>query len=318
MLDLAVGGKGMTDEPIIRKDMAVLTDDYFKTPKTSLLQFHFEPHPFVDTEQRLKTANTQHYDVEGKEVYTFDSFFNAQESQEMRHYSNTTGFSRRIYAKEASRNKGEEPARSMDNKEKWEFFAHPPQAVKEIYKLLSLFAYQLDADIATLPWELCSTTTGAPAVATNRIENLSEESMQMGKHRDYDTEEGVSFGLPILYPQKNEEISFYENSFVNGAIGKPWLVSLMFYTTEENFSPQYGLGTAFYKDDGTLALRTDTQHMRMILFEGNLIHGIEASKLPEGIKTSRVSYVFKLSMNPRKPNVSLKTAFRNLILSKGK
>ena len=104
----------------------------------------------------------------------------------------------------------------MNNKEKWEFFAKPPQSIKEIYKLLGMLSHRINADISTLPWDLCDQNICASAVATNKLqgESASRESMEMGKHEDFNTEKGIPFGIPILY---KKEKTFFPGSFVNGA-----------------------------------------------------------------------------------------------------
>ncbi|MDQ3239261.1 MAG: hypothetical protein M3P33_01940 [bacterium] len=282
------------------KDSVTLLNDRYNTPNTSLLLFHFEPHPYVSSDLRLKDCSIQHNSIEEKDLYIFDQFFLESESANLRTYSKNATFSRSSYACQESREKGEEPARSMNNKEKWEFFAKPPQPIKEVYKLLGMFANRINADISTLPWDLCDQSICASAVATNKLERASKESMEMGKHEDFNTEKGIPFGIPILY---EKEKTFYPGNFINGAPGNPWLVSLMVYATEDNFLiPEYGLGTIFCKKDGEIAAKADCCHMRFVLFEGDILHSIEESKIPPEISTWRVSYVFKLIINPRESN----------------
>ncbi len=295
------------------KDSVTLLNDRYNTPNTSLLLFHFEPHPYVSSDLRLKDCSIQHNSIEEKDLYIFDQFFLESESANLRTYSKNATFSRSSYACQESREKGEEPARSMNNKEKWEFFAKPPQPIKEVYKLLGMFANRINADISTLPWDLCDQSICASAVATNKLERASKESMEMGKHEDFNTEKGIPFGIPILY---EKEKTFYPGNFINGAPGNPWLVSLMVYATEDNFLiPEYGLGTIFCKKDGEIAAKADCCHMRFVLFEGDILHSIEESKIPPEISTWRVSYVFKLIINPREANQSMKTAFHELLKS---
>lgn len=295
------------ENPIVTKGMAHLLSESYNTPKTSLLTFHFEPTDFKTVGERLKTTDIQHISIEDKDLYLIDNYFTEEEGKNFRQFTKDRKFERAIYAVQESKEKGEEPARAMGNKEKWELFSHPPQAIQEIYKFLCTFAKKLDADISTLPWELCDQYICAPAVATNRIEKLTLESQEKGKHEDYNTEEGIAFGIPILYSKDKKE---HERNFVNGAVGKPWLISLMLYVTDDNFKPEYGLGTAFYNDNGQLAKRTDSLQMRFVIFEGNIVHSIEKSHIPEGIKTWRVSYVYKLIVNPKKNNQSMKSLFK--------
>lgn len=298
--------------PLIKKDTFTLTNERFNTAKTSMLAFHFEPQPLASPEARLKKCELQQLSVEGRDIHIFDHYFNADEDREMREYSQHATFSRTSYASHESREEGEEPALSMNNKEKWEFFAHPPQAVKELYKLLGFLSYRLEADISTLPWDLCDPSICASAVATNRLEKSSKKSMELGKHQDYSTEKGIPFGIPILY---SKDQAFYDSKFVNGELGKPLLVSLMIYAAKENFKPSYGMGTAYYKKDGNFALRSDCKHMRFVIFEGDILHSIEASNIPSDINVWRVSYVFKLIINPKKEGQSMRQRLRELIIA---
>lgn len=69
----------------------------------------------------------------------------------------------------------------------------------------------------------------------------------------------------------------------------------------------------FCKNNGEIASRADSVHTRFVLFEGDIIHSIEESKIPETASTHvwRISYVFKLLINPRQENQSMKKFFTN-------
>jgi hypothetical protein len=134
--------------------------------------------------------------------------------------------------------------------------------------------------------------------------------MKLGMHEDYNTEEGIAFGIPILY---SAEPIYHPNHFVNGDQGRPWLVSLMLYATSEHFRPEYGLGTVFCESHGNIDFKADARHMRFVLFEGDIIHSIEESKHPQDTKPWRISYVFKLIINPKEEKKSMKKAFSDLI-----
>jgi hypothetical protein len=296
----------------MRKDMAVVTSERYKTPKTSPLIFHFEPQEYVSSGLRLQDCTIEHHLIEGKDVYFFDDFFLESEKKTLRAFSAAATFGKDIYADHSSKEKGEEPAKAMGNKEKWTFFANPPDEVKEIYKLLSFFAARLDADVTTQPWELYDKDICTPAVATNWVESMSCESMKLGRHDDYDTQEGIAFGIPILYAKEG---GIHPNQFVNGAPGKPWLVTIMFYATSKEFKPEYGMGSIFCTKDGEIALRGACGHMRFVLFEGDIVHGVEESRLPPDVNVWRVSYVYKLTINPKKEGASMKQAFYDLLKS---
>ena len=87
----------------------------------------------------------------------------------------------------------------------------------------------------------------------------------------------------------------------------------MVYVAEEGFLPDYRMGTVFYQKDGTIAVRADCTHMRMVLFEGDIFHSMEESKIPMDVKMWRVSYVFKMIVNPKREGESMKTAFFEMI-----
>lgn len=301
----------MTEEnPRVKKDTTVLLNERYRTPNTSMLIFHFEPYLYASTESKLADSSIKHIAINSKDVYVIDNFLSDEESEALRSYSKNATFSRHSYASSESREKGEDPAKSMNNKEKWELFAKPPEAVREVYKFLSTLAQRMNADITTLPWDLCDEKICASALATNYIQKVSKESMDMGTHGDYDTEEGISFGIPILYEQPP---ALHPTSFKNGDVGKPWLVTLMLYATDENFLPKYGMGTIFCEENGKVVSKADCKQGRIVFFEGDVPHSIEESKLPPDVSTWRVSYVLKLVINPRNKNQSMKAAFSNLI-----
>ncbi len=297
--------------PKIRKDSAVVTKEDYKNPRTIPLVFHFEPAPFESPDVRLRDCQIQRISIEGKDIYIIDDFFLESEADEMRTFSETVDFTKSIYADQGSKEQGEVPARAMDNKEKWKLLSSPPQAMKELYKFFNMIAYRLDADVATLPWELFDGKICSPSVATNKVDSISSESMELGKHEDYNTEKGIAFGLPTLYSEMKE---LHPNKFVNGSEGKPWLVSLMLYTTDRDFHAEsYGMGTVFCTKNGKVEAKAECRHMRFVLFEGDIVHGIEKSQIPPGVKAGRVSYVFKLFLNPKKANGSLKKQFAELM-----
>jgi hypothetical protein len=291
----------------ITKSSLCLIDDCYRHPKTSTLIFRFEPQFLPSTEERLGNTELKHASIEGKEIYILDHFFLDSEEKEMRSFSETATFSRNSYGSPEAIERGETPARSMNGNERWKFFSHPPQAIAELYKLFSTIAFQLNADITTLPWELCDQTShGSPAVIANKLENASKESRELGKHQDCNPQGRISFGIPVLYSEKEE---YHPKQFLNGDTGKPWLITAMVYATAENFKPEYRLGTVFYDDRGELSLSVHCSHMRLILFESDIFHSIEESQIPQGEKSWRISYVFKLIVNPREKEQNLKAAF---------
>ncbi len=292
------------------KDYVTLTNPKYDTPGTSLLVFHFEPQKGENAERQLAQAKIQIDSIDGKDVYSIDGYFSEKISDQMREISRNASFSRKSYGSLEGKEKGESPAQSMNNQEKWEFFAKPPQAIEELYGLFGLIGSKLDAKVSTLPWDLCDAKLCASAFATNRLERCSSESMNTGKHTDYDPVKGLPFAIPIL---SSEEKKYHPSNFINGEAGKPLLVSAMLYVTEDNFCPEFGLGTIFCENSGEVAKRLNCQHMRICIFEGDILHSIEKSNIPDNIHTWRISFVFKLMINPNRLNVDLKNKLREIL-----
>jgi hypothetical protein len=290
----------------VKKVSTTLTNTHYNTSKTSSIAFRFEPYLNTFLETRMRTCSIQHSSIENKDIYFIDNFFSHNEAETMRKYAAQATFSRNSYGSPEAIDKGEEPARSMDNKERWSFFSHPPEPIDQLYQFFGMLAHCLDVDVTTLPWELCDAKgIGSASVIVNFLEKMTHESMELGKHRDCDPSSGISFGVPVLY----ETGQFHPSPFINGAIGKPWLISVMLYVTDAAFLPEYRLGTVFYNEREELALKADCLPMRIVIFEGDIIHSIEASQIPASIKTWRVSCVFKLVLNPKTPHQSIKRSF---------
>jgi hypothetical protein len=316
---IAAKKKLQTEEtPRLIKQTSVLISDLFKHPQTKLLSYHFEPVLFQSPKLRLEDCTIQHtfLSTKKKAIYLFDQFFLPEEINDLRQFSLQSSFSKKVMESyEEESNASLQYASAMDNRERWAFFSNPPQAVLEVFKFLSLLSHELNAEVSTLPWELCYKTSSFTAVSTNFVRDISPKHREAGKHWDYNPEEGLAFGIPILYA---EDKCYYTEPFINGDVGKPWLVSLILYSTQENFRPEYGMGTVFYTDETKIGFHSECKDARLILFEGDIVHSLEESTIPAGLSTSRVSYVFKLSINPKKENQSVKEMFFNWISNSNK
>ncbi|MCI5051703.1 MAG: hypothetical protein MRY21_01035 [Simkaniaceae bacterium] len=271
-----------------------LINETYNNPKTIPLAFVFSPQSLTRRPPKIT-----YQQIDGKDLYLLDDFFTEEEGEKMRQFTTTTTFSRKIYGSPEAKEKGELPAKAMNASERWKFFAKPPEPIQALFEYFGYLGEKLDAQVTTLPWDLCSGTISSPAVATNFLVASSATSMEEGKHKDFDPEKGLAFGIPNLHS------SGEHTQFENGAKGRPWMVTAMLYTTAPNFDPSFGLGTNFYSANNTLASRANCENMRLVLFEGDILHTIEQSFLPNDLKTWRVSYVFKLIINPNN-NVSLK------------
>lgn len=289
----------------IKKHKTILLDELYNHPKTSCLVFSFEPEKVSKTALKLLQAETIHVDIGKKSLYIIDRFFQEKQAEEMRSFFSLASFSRSSYGSAAAILEGERPAKTMNGKERYVLVEKPPCAIQELFKLLAYIAYETHTKITTLPWELCDKEgNGSPSIIVNKLERSSESSRELGRHKDVDPETKISFGIPILYrPGK-----CFEATFENGATGKPWLVTLMLYTTEASYKDEYKMGTVFYHQEGSLAARVRCRDMRLVLFEGDIEHSIEESCINESTITWRVSTVFKLVINPTEPLQSAKEA----------
>lgn len=285
----------------ILKESVKVTQDCYNTPNTIPLSFRFEAKPLF-----TRKFATSHYSLEGKDLFTIGGFFTEEEGSALRAFSETTSFSQKIYGSPESIEKGEVPAKMMNGKERWEFFAKPPTPIGALFDFFGHIAYKLDAHITTMPWCLSDQNTTSNCLATNFLYQNTKESERLGKHEDYNPQKGLAYAIPSLYADK-EYITF-----ANGAPGHPLMITVMVYATAENFKTEYGMGTYFYDKAGN-KVKISCQHMQLIFFEGDIPHTIEESHMPDGVETWRVSYVFKLILNPQKPQASLREALRSVL-----
>jgi len=289
---------------MLKKDTTFLTNANYISPKTILTLFYFEPKAFY-----RRASKIEYKSIEGKEVYILDGLFQKEESLELRQAISHVDFGVKVFSSVESLKKKEKPCFSMNSKDRWRFFSHPPKAIRVLFNLFGMFADKLDIEVTTHPWYLSGETCSAPAFIANLLEEVSAEHARLGLHEDFNTETGVSFGIPNLY-----DGGFHDLHFINGDEGKPWLITFMLYSTSEDYRPEYGMGTGFYQKDGKRALLADCIDMRLVFFEGEIIHTAERSEFPPKKSPWRISYVFKLTLNPTKKNQNIKKAFSELML----
>lgn len=287
----------------IKKHKTTLLDEIYNHPKTSCLVFSFEADKFSKTALKLLQAEAIHLNIGEKSLYIIDHFFQEKQAEEIKSFFSSASFSRSSYGSAAAILQGERPAKTMNGKERYVLVENPPLAIQEVFKLLGFIAHETNTKITTLPWELCDKEgNGSPSIIVNKLERSTESSRELERHKDVDPGKKISFGIPVLYQPGR----CFEASFENGAHGKPWLVTLMIYTTAANYKDDYKMGTVFYHQDGTLAARVRCRDMRLVIFEGDIEHSIEESFIEESIITWRVSTVFKLVINPMDPLQSAK------------
>ncbi len=267
------------------------------------MTFHFEP----DSERELRPCSIRHASIENKDLYVIDNYFDKEACAETRRYFEKASYSRLSYSTSDSEMEEEHPGYSMNTKERWSLFYQPPASIRELHELLGELSVRLNAEISTAPWELSHQAEAVtPSVIVNYHTQVSPKSMLAGRHRDCDPAKGLFYGIPILYKEKG---AVHENSFENGATGKPWLVSALLYAASECFLPEYRMGTVYYKTDGEAEMKTDCLDGRLVLFEGDLFHSVEDSHIPPEAKPWRTSYVLKLVINPREETQNVKQAF---------
>jgi len=297
-------------DPLFHTGKAVLTESSYDAHESILTTFHFKPGLFESTERRLKEAHKLHLIIEGKDLYVLDNFFSEEEEKMMRQISQSLDLEVPVFGATKSLGKVQSKVRCMNNRERWKLFSNPPEPFQELYRLFGFFSEKFHAEVSTQPWVLSSESSSLPAFVVNYHEELSHEDERGYKHCDYNPEKGVCFAIPNLHTQ---ERGFHKLNFVNGDVGKPLLLTAMLYSTSEKYHPEYGLGTAYYDHTGKKVFSSDCIDMRLVLFEGDIMHGVEASHLPaEG--AWRISYVFKLLFNPKSPTQNIKESLKELIL----
>jgi hypothetical protein len=306
--------KIMQTQPSLIKEMTSLIDETYSHFGTSLLTFRFPPFSCPQTLEKIQKATILHTDIDGKDLYVIDHFFSLEEKQELDDFSSKATFSINSYGSKEAIDLGETPARTMNAKERWQLFAKSPKAIQSLFSFFSLIANELEADITTLPWELCDKNgQGSPSILANKVEQCCERTRDLGRHKDYDPEKRLSFAISVLYSETKQ---IHKSPFVNGEPGRPWMLTVMIYSTAHNFFPQKGLGTVFYNKEEQLQTRVRCLPMRLVFFEGDICHSIEESQHTIEEATWRISYVFKVILNPKKQNVSCKQKFMDWVKEK--
>ncbi|WP_420422388.1 hypothetical protein [Simkania sp.] len=298
-------------DPLFHTSKAVLNQSSYDAHKSILTTFHFKPGCHELTQARLREASKLHLLIEGKDLYVFDGFFSEAEEREMREISENLDLEVPVFGPTETLGKLENKVRWMDNPGRWKLFSNPPGPFQELYRFFGFLAEKLQVDVSTQPWMLCSESSSLPAFVVNYHEAMSVEDERGYKHCDCEPEKGVCFAIPNLHAN---ERGFHKTNFVNGDVGKPLLLTVILYSTSEKYLPEYGLGTAYYDQSGKKVFSSDCIDMRLVLFEGNIMHGVEASHLPEK-GAWRISYVFKLLLNPKDGSQNIKESLKKLLLS---
>ncbi len=280
--------------------------------KSSFLFFNFLAKNSSEVKERLKKSEIQHVLIDQKSVFTIDGFFTPEEMRCVREFSRACEFNEHSYGSLDTAAIGEKPSLTTDSKQRWSLFFEPPSPICHFYDFLSFLTHELSFEILTMPWALFNGISGSPAIIANKVQEVKVDSMVRGKHKDFDPTKKLAFKIPSLYGGPE-----HEECYANGAVGKPYLLTMMIYSIAENFSCGYEMGTAFFSEDGAKMQKALCKDMRIVIFEGDIKHSIAASNMPEGINTWRVSYVYKLVFNPKNKEQSIRQQLTNFLACSG-
>ena len=281
------------------KKKFVATNEIYDQEKSSLLYFLFPSSFCANIDSRLKKSSVIHKKLNNQHVYCIDGFFDLFEADVLAKFSAESIFSDLSYGTLEAAALGEKPSMTLNAQERWNFFIQPPNPIKVIYSLFSHLARVLDIEISTMPWMLFNGIAGSCAVIANKVLSVKQESTIKGKHKDVDPTKKLAFETPCLYGDKP-----FTGSQINGQTGYPYYLTVMVYSNASNFNENYEMGTSFFFQDGKM-IQAICRNMRIVIFEGDIFHSIGASNFSEDIDTWRVSYVFKIILNPKSPTQNI-------------
>lgn len=262
--------------------------DYFTT------SYVFPNYSYTTVQHRLTTTAQMDLTLlEGRMLLQIDHFFTKAEGDELRNILVNGDHSVSYPTSAKSFAKGEKPPKSLGEENLRYLLTKPPSAVDAVHKLFSFVAAELNVDISTHPWH----SSPSYPLANNFLTTYDANSASMGWHQDYDPKvDGTVFSLSRKLDDKTK---YFDRYFVNGSPGNPWMLSLILYSTAENFKPQYGMGTKFNSLMAAKETIIACEHMRMALFEGDICHAIQEDLLPENVKTWRNTFVWRITLRPK-------------------
>lgn len=284
-----------------------LSDSYLDLPAKGLSLSHvFHTYPYSTVQQRLSSAQMDLRYLGDKLLLQIDHFFNQSEGDELRKIFSSVSYPKRFGTDKQQQMFGEKPAKCLGEENLKYMLSNPPAAADIVHKLFAYMGAVLNVDVSTHPWNPIYTLTN------NFMNKNSKESAALGWHQDYDpSHDGTLFSLS---KKLNDKTQYYPKNFKNGSPGNPMLFSIILYTTAENFKPEYGMGTKFKSPLTTLETIIPCEHMRIALFEGDLLHCIQEDFLSQGINTWRNTLVWRITLRPKgESNISIKEAFTKFI-----
>lgn len=264
----------------------------------------YTSYPYQSSQLRLKSAKLKMRLFSGLMQLQIDNFFTNKESAELRRVGEFSRTSELTFpVNTMSVMMGEKPPKIMNEDDRLQVFKQPPAALDAVHKLFSFFGSALNVDISTFPWGLVS-------CGNNFVLSVDKGSEDAGWHQDYDPNNGLPFSIPKRYKEED-----YPSVFDNGRASCPWMLTVLVYTTAENFKTEWGMGTRFQDLQG-VKTTVECEHMRMVIFEGNISHTLQQSFILPGINTWRNSFVYKIILRRRKESdesISIKAQFERFI-----
>lgn len=267
----------------------------------SVISCVFKNYPFPSIAERLKNALIKSHFLDGKLLLTIDHLFDLQEGQELRTFVAKSSFPERIYSTPLSLKAGETTAKQLAASIRKKLLFFPPPPLDVMTKLFAYIGSKLNVDVSSLPW-----VPNIPhPLVNNFLTELDFYSSAIGWHSDYETD-ALKFRLA---DKRSNQSKFYEG-FTNGAPGKPYILSIILYTTADNFDPTWGMGTLFADKNNFSLQPVGCQNMRIVIFEGEIRHKIVESHIPPGVNTWRNTFVWRIVLRPTtNENFSIKERF---------
>lgn len=274
-----------------------------------LVKFLASPNP--STIQRINGIYLKSTTIEEKQIFEIEDFFSIKELENLREVLNYD-YSLPLFASREAELAGEIPTKALSLRvARDSLILKPCLAIKEVLKFLGVLSHLLKAEVLLFPIQIQSNSSKVRvrSLTTNFLSSMSEENSLTGLHRDYEPQKG----MPFQFLKTNK--TTFANKFINGEKGQPWLISLIIYATDLEFTEENrGLGTIFYSEDQKLSYNCSCKHGKIVLFEGDILHGISPSKDTSSL-LSRVSLVYKVAFLPETDEQSVRDDFQKVFVS---
>ena len=268
-------------------------------PDEHKIIFVFDQNP-SGSKERMSRANTQFFQVGGKPVFTIDGLFTENESRESRTWVASKPFDGHIYSTSQSKLAGERPTLGFNTQTCLQALESPPNFLQKVYNFLSWVSKETGLIIATQPFAIrYKNLMNTLCIAANYMESVSKTSMLAGLHTDYNPSKNNFFTVHKAF---NPKEAYPLNKFENGEPDHPFLFTLILYLASETLQESHGMGTILqnYESEPTeKSTCIDPKHMRLVIFQGDIRHGIQQSFTDEDENIWRASIVLKLFSHAR-------------------